>query len=107
MKLYDGDCLYIPDQPKAQTTEAPVEQSRFALYPNPAAFSVTVAYQVSEPGARLLVRDLLGRTIAERDLPGEAGEIALDTGEWAPGAYVCTFVSKGKTLGAEKLIIAR
>lgn len=86
----------------------PDATARFALYPNPASDYATVTYDAAKPGARLTVRDLTGRLATEEiDLPGTSGAVELDTRGWAPGVYVCAFVSEGRVAGAQKLVIAR
>jgi hypothetical protein len=80
--------------------EADPEPGKISIYPNPAASYVTL--EGLEPGSRVEIIDVNGRSLDTRDCEDRECWISLDG--YAEGMYILRFV-KGNTSRTRKLII--
>ncbi len=80
----------------------------YGLQPNPARQWVLFSYDRGDEGAapgRIVVRDLLGRTMATLPMNGIQGQQVWDTQGVVPGTYLVEYRSGEQRLHMEKLII--
>jgi len=82
--FYDAQGLACRQFPVMTSVSEQSERESLRLYPNPATHQVTIVGV--RPMVELLVLDMLGRTI-HRARPMR-GQLTIDVGGWAPGAYV-------------------
>jgi hypothetical protein len=69
----------------------PVGAAPLALYPNPAAAGTTTTLRLAAPAAMalpLVLRDVLGRTVAQASVLAGRQEAAVSTAGLAPGLYL-------------------
>lgn len=80
---------------------APEVQLNVTLFPNPTVDRVTLTgdWNVDD---RLVVHDLLGRQILDKELPPERSELAL--GQFPTGTYLLTIVRNGRPLQSMRVI---
>lgn len=85
----------------------PGEISPFDIFPNPAAGAVRIEYRgLSDPGSRLLISDVLGRTVAVVPLlPGARSIRWKIPPEWPGGMYFVTLDSKGAPIRTRPLTV--
>lgn len=79
----------------------------FHLYPNPTRDQVMIDYQLESLHAQTFVflRDLAGRELGMRSMPGETGRLILDVGHLAPGLYVLDVRCDGRVVHVEKFLV--
>ena len=81
------------ETPVASTTlasAAPLAVASFSTYPNPSAGNFTLALSAATPqAATLVLSDLLGRVVYQRQLRLQAGpnEVAVEVPGQQPGLY--------------------
>lgn len=87
--------------------QAPRTAAIFQLYPNPTRDQVTIDYQLDGLHAQTFVhlRDLAGRELGLRSMPGEHGRLVLDVGHLAPGLYVLDVRCDGRVVHVEKFLV--
>lgn len=76
-------------------------------YPNPAVMQTTIDYALSTTpkNAKIVVYDMLGKTVKEVVIENKAGKAALNIEDLTPGLYFYTIMADGKACKAEKLMI--
>ncbi|CCG53559.1 RCC1 (Regulator of Chromosome Condensation) repeat domain protein precursor [Flavobacterium indicum GPTSA100-9 = DSM 17447] len=74
------------------------------LYPNPAKQTVTIAYDLNEQPTDLIVYDLFGRTVYQRNVHGLTGNREIPLEQLQEGIYLVTIQNKSKIIIQEKLI---
>ncbi len=81
--------------------------SALALKPNPAQAWVAVDYKLSDgqEAALLMLKDALGRPVLQRNVAGRQGQVVLDLGAIAKGAYVVELRQGGTLVAAERLVV--
>lgn len=79
-----------------------VENSRIALYPNPATTTVTLTGLTE--GSTVTVLDLNGRTVESQRAVSADGKMTIDLNGFAKGAYFVRIVNAGST-AVRKLIV--
>ncbi|RZK62208.1 MAG: hypothetical protein EOO59_03140 [Hymenobacter sp.] len=106
------DSHYVPAANDPLVTAVPRRAGDLPLsgaYPSPAG--ETVAFNCQPPSgggpARLVVRDLTGRTVLTHSVPATGGELSLSVHGLSGGLYLCSFEVAGRVLATRKLAIAR
>jgi hypothetical protein len=74
------------------------------LYPNPANNVLTIEYP--ESGSLVLV-DVLGRIVADFELPGGSNKLVLNTQNLVPGVYIYKYVPKKMLVQTGKFTVVR
>ncbi|HTM65827.1 MAG TPA: T9SS type A sorting domain-containing protein [Flavipsychrobacter sp.] len=74
------------------------------LYPNPSNNILTVEYPKS--GSLLLI-DVLGRIVADFELPGDNNKLVLNTQDLAPGVYIYKYLPNKTLIQTGKFTIVR
>lgn len=86
--------IFVSDGPTASLRAEPANMPReIAILPNPSRDRALLTLDVARPVAgRLLVVDLLGRAVIDREIALRSGanRIDLETADLAPGAYIVT-----------------
>ncbi len=96
--------LYGPD---FNTGVVERKEHRPRIYPNPAHDRVAVDYTLpdGQQAALLILKDALGRPVLQHSVAGRQGQVVLDLGAIARGAYVVE-LRQGETLiAAERLVV--
>ncbi|TAE74700.1 MAG: T9SS C-terminal target domain-containing protein [Bacteroidetes bacterium] len=76
------------------------------IYPNPASEFAYIDYQINESiKAKITVRNLLGRVVAEYDLSKQENQIKMNVSDFESGVYFYTLSVDGKSIKAKKLIV--
>ncbi|HTL83391.1 MAG TPA: glycoside hydrolase family 9 protein [Bacteroidia bacterium] len=78
------------------------ENSAWDIYPNPAAYEMSINSTV--PGTLLIYNSIGEKTVQQHIVEGVN---RVDISELAPGIYFCSFSSKGELLETKKLMIVR
>ena len=91
--------------PKPAATTA--EPGPLAVYPNPAASYVTLAYKLANApkDAVLVLRGVDGRELKRMPLAAQKGQQLLDTRSYAPGTYSVELLNKGGRIATERLVL--
>jgi len=106
--------LRIPNLPRVVTSTASTRVRRAGAwlgmpYPNPAQGWVMMPYAQpagGRKGARLELRDALGRAVRAVTLPAAAtGEVAVALDGLAPGLYLATLVAEGRTQASRRVAV--
>ncbi len=80
-----------------------------AMYPNPANDRVSFTYMIeSSPSSKtLLIQDLTGKVIEQKEILKLQGVQHFETSNLAPGIYLATMILDGQQVAAKKFIVAR
>jgi hypothetical protein len=79
-----------------------------AIFPNPAATSATVSYQLSNAAQALVkVYNILGNEIKNFNVNAKDGAVTFSVADLEPGIYFCSFVADDKVMATRKLIVSR
>jgi len=106
----DGGLLVYPIVSMSRPTTVDAEStpiSRLTLYPNPARDAVRIALPASASGSRLVMHDLLGRTVLEADVPAFTEGFLLDARNLAAGTYLIRWEETSGLRGMATVVIAR
>jgi hypothetical protein len=88
------------------SVEGPLAGSEVLAYPNPVEEQLNVRYRFPVPAeAQVVLRDMLGRSVAQRSVSGTEGRIAFTTSNLAQGAYVLTVEAEGAVVARKKVIV--
>ncbi len=75
-------------------------------YPDPFTTYTKIPYRLPEgTRGRIIVKDVLGRTILKVDVVSENREIELKTGSWAKGVYLYTLEVNGINIDYRKMLL--
>ncbi|MFK7971529.1 MAG: T9SS type A sorting domain-containing protein [Bacteroidia bacterium] len=86
--------------------EGPLAGSEVVAYPNPAFEQLNVRYNFPVAAkASIVLRDMLGRTIAMERVNGTEGRVSFATNSYAKGTYVLTVVAEGAVVARQKVIL--
>ncbi|MEM6800012.1 MAG: T9SS type A sorting domain-containing protein [Bacteroidota bacterium] len=80
--------------------------SEIIAYPNPNRDQLTVSYsfpQMVEGSLRMI--DLMGRTVAEKELRGIEGELQLNTSRLIDGTYIMLAETQGYIISRKRIIV--
>ncbi len=78
------------------------------VYPNPASDIAFVDYNMIESiRAKIVIRNLLGKVIAEYDLARGANKLRIPTNHYDSGLYFYTLIIGGKARASRKLFVKR
>ncbi len=99
--------LYGPDFNTAIVQEELDAKGGLRVYPNPAHDRVAVDYKLpdGQQAALLILKDALGRPVLQRSVAGRQGQVVLDLGAIARGAYVVELRQGGTLIAAERLVV--
>lgn len=103
-----GACQNTDRQPApgALQGDPATSANGFVMAPNPTHTEVTVYYHLlTGDAARVMISDLLGRTLKSVSLTTSSGNVTLDTAPYEAGTYVVRLMANGKCLEEKKLII--
>jgi len=107
---YGNVVSFVPESTVGTGQPSHLQES-LAIYPNPAASAVTVRIDAGAGNAgKILITDLSGRTVWQKELPGGAGsltEIRADVSELPEGMYHCAVLQDAKIIAGGQLVIAR
>ncbi len=81
-----------------------VRPSPVFAFPNPASEKVTLSYEPCALPPVLRVCDILGNRVTETALPDGSGSYTLNIDGYAPGVYLYTVSSGGKTNGGKFVV---
>ncbi len=90
----------IPNVYVSAVEETAANGFNLSVYPNPAASTATIQFELSQPAnLSLVITDALGRAVYSQEGLYSAGtqKVQLDGSSMAPGIYVCQLVSNGTT----------
>ena len=75
--------------------------------PNPTSGNTVINYALSTDvtDAFLVVVDINGKQIAKQPINDAKGVVELNTGTWAPGAYVYSVVVDERVLARKKMLV--
>ncbi|MBL0129659.1 MAG: T9SS type A sorting domain-containing protein [Flavobacteriales bacterium] len=79
------------------------ERFAFKLYPNPANATTTIELQHLPSAATVSLRDALGREVLQQRLSERSTTVQLQA--LSEGIYTLQFISEGKVIAQEKLIV--
>ncbi len=113
---FELDGIYIDDiavkvySIDKSTSVTPVDPTSFQFkqFPNPANQVARVEYDFSDVNyddALIVVRDVMGRVIYQRDLNIASGTAILRVGNWPAGIYVTSLMLDGAVLSSERLVV--
>ncbi|MEZ4685954.1 MAG: T9SS type A sorting domain-containing protein [Bacteroidia bacterium] len=86
--------------------DGPLAGSEVVAYPNPVADQLNVRYSFPIPAnASIVLRDMLGRSVAQRAVNGTEGTVQFSTSDLAQGAYVLTVEAEGAVVARKKVIV--
>lgn len=86
--------------------DGPLAGTEVVAYPNPVADQLNVRYSFPVPAnANIVLRDMLGRSVAQRNVSGTEGRIAFVTSELAQGTYVLTVEAEGAVIARQKVMV--
>lgn len=80
--------------------------SEIIAYPNPTRDLLTVSYtfpQIVEGNVRMI--DLMGRTVANKEIRGVAGELQLQTGNMVAGTYILLVETQGYIISRKRIVV--
>jgi N-acetylneuraminic acid mutarotase len=78
------------------------------VYPNPSNGTVNFSYgNLTSGTARLLITDVLGRTVSAYTLQGSQGNLRIDESQLSNGTYIYQVTSNGGILNTGKLLIQK
>jgi hypothetical protein len=84
----------------------PAGKATATAYPNPASSLVNFNYNLQDnPGATLIIRNLLGSPVKEAFLTETSGKTMVEVGDLPEGIYFYSVVVNGTTTSTKKLII--
>jgi len=82
--------------------------SKINAFPNPTRDMLTVTYDFPQHvDGRLRMIDLMGRTVANEDLRGIAGELQLQTGNMVAGTYILLVETQGYILSRKRIVVLK
>jgi hypothetical protein len=73
-------------------------------WPNPVMETAGFQYQLTTPGATLVVTDLSGKEIMRQTLSGTSGRQSISTSGLSSGLYLCKIMQHNKELSTVKMI---
>lgn len=73
-------------------------------WPNPTMDIANFQYQLTTPGAILVITDLSGKEIIRQTLSGTSGKQSISTSGLAPGLYLCKILQHNKEISTVKMI---
>ncbi len=84
-------------------------QAVVKIYPNPTTGFLNVEYNFSSwvENTELIVFDLLGKNILQRELFSASEKIELDLNELSCGVYWIGFRNEGRVFGVKKVVVCR
>jgi hypothetical protein len=114
--FFELDGIYIDDISvkvfgvDESTSIKPIDPESFTFnqFPNPASEVSRVEYDfsdVSHDEAMLVVRDVMGRAIYQRELNHDSGSAVLRVGNWPAGIYTTTLMLDGGVLKSVRLVV--
>jgi len=84
----------------------PASLNALTIYPNPASDFFYLSYDFQAPEQVLFeVRDTAGDRRYGATLSQSTGRLELDTTDWPPGVYLCTFRVGGRLFATAKLLV--
>lgn len=86
---------------------ASVENSNTSLsqnFPNPFSTSTIIKYNLEQPNGKILITDILGKTISEYFLNNNSGEIILNQ-QLPSGTYFYSLYSNDKIISKNKMLV--
>ncbi|MEL6632278.1 MAG: T9SS type A sorting domain-containing protein [Bacteroidota bacterium] len=90
------------------SNEALFAFSDVSVFPNPAANQVSISYDWALPVvAQLELRDMMGRVVASQEIQGQNGQVDLNVGEFAEGAYMLIIRNENQIIAQDKVLIVR
>ena len=79
------------------------------MFPNPADAEVTIHYSLlssaSSQQLRLVITDVIGKTVSEFSLSDNRGAVKIQTGNYSSGVYACSLFSGKKLIDTKKLVV--
>lgn len=79
----------------------------FQVFPNPACSQLTISYNTGGKGNNLIIYDITGKIVLQKQLVGEMGNVNIDVAGLPPGQYICQLMNKTSVLDMQKLSIQK
>ncbi len=96
--------LYGPDFTTA-VSEVPATDSGLTLFPNPTTGRISFTYAPSGKGTQVVVQDLVGRMVQQRNFPAYTEQFHLDLGGLAQGTYLLRLLQGERTLDVRQVVV--
>ncbi len=75
-------------------------------YPDPFTEQTTIPYKLpEETKGKIIITDVLGRTVEVITIVQEENEIELKTNDWENGIYYYSLIISGKVIETKKMIL--
>ena len=89
---------------RSMPANAAADAIEMSVFPNPATNIVKVNYAaLSEGNMKIVVSDVTGNSILNREMPGSAGSTTVDMSNYAPGVYMLELIC-GSARSITKLV---
>ncbi len=86
-----------------------IQEPKVLFHPNPADDNIQCDYELvtQNPNVKLIVADVMGRVVFERELLEIQGAFVIDTREWLTGIYFYSVTDQQKFLDSGRFLIMR
>jgi len=102
----DSTCVEVTFRSRSMgTAECQVPMNELFVAPNPANTFVKVKWNPGLINGKIVIRDVVGNTILEKQVEPNCSEVLLNTSEYRDGIYFCLFESEGSARLVKKMVV--